>query len=140
MCTYNTQDYEIGDEISSTGEGRVVTVPAADITWPATAIWDVGDIVVAGENLAGVALTSHDSNDDYVAIDTEGIWCLGVSETVVVGDEVYLDPDTGVLRHTYVLYDIPFGIALTGATYASVPVACAIKVHLYPRLEGGDMS
>ena len=137
MCEYLSQDYDIGDEVSSTYEGRHVTVASADVSYPAT--WDSGDILIIGDNLAGVAL--NDDSGDYVTIDTEGIWCLGVSESVTLGDQLYLNPaDPDDLGDTIQANYIPFGIALTDATYSSVLVACVVKVHVHPAVQGGSLS
>jgi len=140
MCEYNTQDYEIGDQVSSVGEGRYLTIDADDIDVPSDDEWDPGDIIIVGDNLAGVALTGSDSNPDFVVIDTQGVWCLGVNETVAAGAQLYLDPADGTLGDTPELSDIPFGRALTDATYATVPVPCVVQVHLERAILGGELS
>lgn len=137
MCEYLSQDYDIGDEVSSTYEGRHLTFDVDDVSYPAT--WDAGDILIIGDNCAGVAL--NDDSGDTVTIDTEGIWCLGVSETVAIGAQLYLNPaDPDVLGDTPHPDYIPFGIALTAATYSSVNVACIVKVHVHPAVQGGSLS
>lgn len=129
-------------EISSTYEGRHVTLPAELINSPAG-----GGVVVAKDpvtfgNVAdgygvGVAFTSG-TGTDQVAIDTEGIWVLDVVATddegasaVRIGDIIYINRTTCVLsKISSDTTNIVFGYALD--TIASGTHGIAVKVHWDP--------
>ena len=141
-----------GDEISSTYEGRHVTVLESDLVHPVHAggIVNKGDPVVFGTTglqAVGVAL-GGDANTvagDLIAIDTEGIWNLDVDPTddngnsnVAGGDLLYINITNAVIskiRNTAT--QIPFGYALGIITAPGVE-AIAVKVHFDPSLDTND--
>jgi len=129
-------------EISSTYEGRHVTLPCSLINSPAG-----GGVVVAKDpvtfgNVAdgygvGVAFTSGSGND-LVAIDTEGIWVLDVvaqddegASAVRIGDIIFINRTTCVLsKISSDTTNIVFGYALD--TIESGTHGIAVKVHWDP--------
>jgi len=129
-------------EISSTYEGRHVTLEANLINSPAG-----GGVVVAKDpvtfgNVAdgygvGVAFNSG-SGSDLISIDTEGIWCLDVvaqddegASAVRIGDIIYINRTTCVLsKISSDTTNIVFGYALD--TIASGTHGIAVKVHWDP--------
>ena len=127
-----------GDEISSTYEGRHITLLESEITHPSHAdgLVDKGDPVVIGERIVGVALKSAVAATDRIAIDTEGIWVLDVHAAnidgniaVAGGDALFIDPATCIISKTkYPPYRIPFGYAL-GIVTSGATAAIAVKVH-----------
>ena len=108
---YLVTDYSAGDEISSTYEGRHITVEESYLShsYHADGLVDKGDPVIIGENIVGVALNSAAAATDLIAIDTEGVWALnvvgsvsdgtsdGIAKALVPGDVVYIEqtPGTG---------------------------------------------
>ena len=96
-----------GTEVSSTYEGRHVTLIESEIMAPA-GLTAYGDPVLGGGNIVGVALGTATAAGSLVPIDTEGIWALEVSaddelgtSAVVVGDEIFIDKTTGALSKRY---------------------------------------
>lgn len=103
---------EAGDEISSTYEGRHITVEESYLAhaYHSDGLVDKGDPCIIGENIVGVALNSAAAATDLIAIDTEGIWFLsvvgsvsdgtsdGIAKALVPGDVVYIEqtPGSGV--------------------------------------------
>ena len=153
-----TQDFGVypdsetaGTEVSSTYEGRHVTVQEQELVHPthADGFVDKGDPVVfgpvAGNHGVGVAFTSAAAVTDLIAIDTEGIWNLSVVATddngnslVTGGDPLYINTTTCVIskiRNTAT--QIPFGYAL-GQVAAAATAVIAVKVHWDPSLDTND--
>lgn len=139
-----------GDEISSTYEGRHVTVLESDLIHPTHVggIVDKGDPVVFGTTglqAVGVAL-GGDANTvagDLIAIDTEGIWNLdvvaitdgAVNSAVAGGDLLFINVGTAVIsKITNQATQIPFGYAL-GIITGGLTEAIAVKVHFDPSLD-----
>jgi len=142
---------EAGDEISSTYEGRHVTLEESYLTHPyhADGFVDKGDPVLVGDEFVGVALKSAAAATDLIAIDTEGVWFLsvfgcitdgtvnGAAHTMIPGDPVYikrvLGTDTSILsgqsdpqnyrRFGYLLGDV------TADLESGTPDVVAVKVH-----------
>lgn len=101
-----------GDEVSSTYEGRHITVEESYLAhaYHVDGLVDKGDPCIIGENIVGVAMNSASAATDYITIDTEGIWFLnvvgavsdgtsdGIARALVSGDVVYIEqtPGTGV--------------------------------------------
>ena len=140
-----------GDEISSTYEGRQITIEESLLTHPyhADDLVDKGDPVLLGDEIVGVALKSAVLNTDYIAIDTEGIFFLdvfgcisdgtvnGAAHVLAAGDPVYIKrvpgADTVILsgqadpqnyrRFGYLLGDV------TADLEAGTPDLVAVKVH-----------
>ena len=130
-----------GNEISSTYEGRHITLPESYLTHPSHTdnLVDGKDPILAGENIVGVAFSSASGVNDLIGIDTEGIWALLVSadddwgtSAVAVGDEIFINKTTCLLSkirnfntHQH------FGYAL-----ATIPAGddevIAVKIHWDP--------
>lgn len=145
---------EAGDELSSTYEGRHITLEESYLTHPyhaADNLVDKGDPVICGD-IVGVALLSAAAATDLISIDTEGIWYLnvlgvlsdqtsdGIAHAGVVGDRVYArkvpSTNTWLLTLETDSYNfIPFGY-LMGDVSASVttPTVVAVKVHGTPNM------
>jgi len=94
-----------GDQVSSTYEGRHITLEESYLTHPYHAAdnWvNKGDPVLINDEIVGVAFTSATANTDLIAIDTEGIWFLevfgcisdgtvnGAAHALAAGDPVYI--------------------------------------------------
>jgi len=118
----------VGDEVSSTYEGRHLTFTESQITHPShtDGLVDKGDPVLVGENIVGVAFKSAAAATDLISIDSEGIWQLSVvaeneagDVAVAVGDELYINKTTCEIskirnknthqRFGYALYAISSG-------------------------------
>ena len=136
-----------GEEISSTYEGRHITLLESDLVHPTHADgfvdkWD--PIVSATGNpcIVGVALNSAAAATDRIAIDTEGIFALDVVATndagnsaVAGGDLIYINTTTGVLsKISNQATQVPFGYAL-GIITAGETNSIAVKVHWNPSLD-----
>ena len=136
-----------GDEISSTYEGRHITLLESDLIHPAHAddFVDKGDPVVSATgkpDIVGVAFKSAAAATDQIAIDTEGIWNLDVvaandagNVAVAGGDVIYINTTTAVLskisnQATQVVFGVAMGIITSGNTEA-----IAVKVHRDPSLD-----
>ena len=147
-----------GTEVSSTYEGRHLTVLESELIHPyvADGFVDKGDPVVLCDaavpttygTAVGVALQSATAASDYIAIDTEGIWNLTVYAeddfgncAVEIGDVLYIragtlpgaaDADgTGDAELSKISEEttqVPFGYAL-GSIVAGGSGVIAVKVH-----------
>ena len=129
-----------GDEISSTGEGRHISLTESDLIHPThtDGFVDKGDPIVSG-NIVGVAFRSADAATDLIAIDTEGIWVLDVVATnedgnvaVAGGDEIFIHKTTAVLsknpdKGSHRRFGYALGIITSGNTET-----IAVKVHWNP--------
>jgi len=150
-----------GTEVSSTYEGRHVTVLETELIHPfrASGFVNKGDpviicnatVVAERGNAVGVALSTATALTDYIAIDTEGIFNLavlsyddtGAGSAIVAGDPLYIhDGSTGgvgalgtgdatISKRRNNVTQIPFGYAL-GAMVAAGTGQIAIKVHWDP--------
>lgn len=126
-----------GEEISSTYEGRHVTLLASELTH-AGAVVTKGLPVVFG-TIAGIALKTEVAGTDLIAVDTEGIWVVDVvaanidgNSAVVPGDRLFINTTTCVVSKTqYPASYIPFGYAL-GSIDAGNTNTIAVKVHQDP--------
>ena len=128
---YDATFRKAGQEVSSTNEGRYISVLESLIDHPAHADWlvDKGDPLSVGWDMVGIALKSATSATDFIPIDTEGIWFLMVEATwanIDVGDVVFIDPFTAALSDDF--EDIPFGHALGGVALGATSLI-AVKVH-----------
>jgi len=145
-----------GDEISSTNEGRHLTLLESELFHPyhSDGFVDKGDPVVAQTStgyIVGVAFQSATAATDYIAIDTEGIWALtvyadtdavwstAISGAVVPGDQLFIDRVTtgavtagvgacGISKRRDHATQVPFGIALGSIDNAGEGVI-AVKIH-----------
>jgi len=145
-----TQDFGVypdaltaGTEVSSTYEGRHVTVTAAELlTSDGSGIATKGLPcvfgLIAGNQGVGVCFNSG-TTTDLIAVDTEGIWNLLVSADddggamlVSGGDPLYIHRTTGIIsKIRNNATQIPFGYAL-GQIAAGEDVVIAVKVHWDP--------
>ncbi|MBU2249596.1 MAG: hypothetical protein KKD77_22810 [Gammaproteobacteria bacterium] len=136
-----------GDEISSTYEGRHITLLESDLVHPAHAdvYVDKGDPVVSATGrpaIVGVAFKSATAVTDQIAIDTEGIWNLDVvaandagDVAVAGGDCIYINTTTAILsKIANQATQVPFGYAL-GIVGSGLTEAIAVKVHFDQSLD-----
>ncbi len=137
-----------GDQVSSTYEGRHVTVLESDLIHPTTGdgFANRGQPVVFGTTglqAVGVVVgASPAAATDLVAIDTEGIWGLDVvasddsgNSAVAGGDLLYINVTTAVVsKISNQATQIPFGYALGVITGGNTDVI-AVKVHFDPSLD-----
>jgi hypothetical protein len=140
-----------GEEVSSTYEGRHLTLEENYLTHPyhADGLVDKGDPVLVGDEIVGVAFNSAAAAGDLITIDTEGIWFLnvfgcisdgtinGAAHVMATGDPVFIKrvpgTDTVILsgqadpqnyrRFGYLLGD------LTADLEAGTPDLVAVKIH-----------
>lgn len=145
-----------GDEISSTYEGRHITVLESELFHPyhSDGFVDKGDPVVVQTTtgyLVGVAFQSASAATDLIAVDTEGIWNLMVyadtddvwatSQTgaVTPGDALFINRVTtgaitagigacGISKRRDHATQVPFGFAL-GSLDNADEGRIAVKVH-----------
>jgi len=128
------------DEISSTYEGRHITVNESDVTGHEHTYVTKGHPVVVGEHIVGVALNTGTVADELIAIDTEGIWALNVYATdelgnvaVAPGDALYIHRTTGLIsknnnKDTHTLLGYALGTVPAGVT----PYVIGVKLHWSP--------
>ena len=130
-----------GDEISSTYEGRHITLLESDLIHPAHAdgMVDKGDPICSATGhpaIVGVAFRSAALAADRIAIDTEGIWNLDVyahddagDVAVAGGDCIYINITNAQLsKISNGATHRPFGYAL-GIVGSGLTEAIAVKVH-----------
>lgn len=152
-----TQDFGVypdsgtrGAEVSSTYEGRHVTLLASEINHgTGVAVVTKGRPVVfgtvAGNHGVGIPFITEVAATDRIPIDTEGIWNVQVvanddngASLVTGGDPLYINTTTCVvskIRNTAT--QIPFGYAL-GQVAAAATAVIAVKVHWDPSLDTND--
>ncbi len=144
----------LGDQISSTGEGRHIAVLESDLNHPThgDGMADNGDTVFFGMDATGdnngvgvVVGKSAAVAGDRVVIDTEGIWCVDVSANsdaggvaVEGGEQLYISraAPAVVSKISNVALNVPFGMAL-GHIDAGLTETIAVKVHKDPPWIGG---
>jgi hypothetical protein len=137
-----------GEEISSTYEGRHITIEENLLShaYHADGLVDKGDPCILGDNIVGVAFKSAVAATDLIALDTEGIWFLnvvgavsdgtsdGIAKALSAGDPVYIEytPGTGCNLsgesdpNRFQL----FGYLLGDVTaHLTTPTLVAVKVH-----------
>lgn len=128
------------DEVSSTYEGRHLTVAASQISShdPAHALQQKGHPLVVGENIVGVAFNTEVLGTDLISFDTEGIWLLSVvalnpaAVVITAGDELFINKATAIIsndpnKNTHA----HFGYALGGVTAGNTAII-SVKVHWDP--------
>jgi len=134
-----------GDEVSSTYEGRHVTVLESDLIHPShtDGFADNGDPVVFGTTglqAVGVVVgPSATAATDLVTVDTEGIWIIDVNAAddggnvaVEGGDRLYISITTAIVsKIADSTTNVPFGYAL-GHIDAGATETIAVKVHWDP--------
>ena len=114
-----------GEEISSTYEGRHITVLESELFHPyhSDGYVDKGDPVVVLTStgyIVGVAFASATAETDQIAVDTEGIWNLTVYADT---DDVWATSQTGAVSPGDALF---INSVTTGAITAGVG-ACGIS-------------
>jgi len=152
-----------GTEVSSTYEGRHLTVLETELIHPfrASGFVNKGDPVVLCDagvpgtygRAVGVALSTATALTDYIAVDTEGIWNLTVYAenddgdiAIEIGDPLFIragelpgaaDADGTGDGEISKIQDshtqVPFGFAL-GSMVAGGSGVIAVKVHFDPEL------
>jgi len=137
---------DVGDEVSSDGEGRTVTLLESDLIHPThtDGFADKGDPVVFGTTglkAVGISKGSAIAATDRLAVDTEGLYGVDVvavndagNSLVSGGDLLYINVATGVVskisdQATQIPYGIAFGIVTAGETNT-----IAVKIHYDPSL------
>lgn len=133
-----------GDEISSTYEGRHVTLRASEIRHAGAVVTKGMPVVFGTTGLRGVgiALKTEVLGTDLVAIDTEGIWVVDVyarnddgNSAVAGGDALFINTTTcEVSKITSIATQIPFGYAL-GIITGGLTETIAVKVHFDPTVD-----
>jgi hypothetical protein len=156
---YVTTGLTAGDEISSTYEGRHITIEENLLTHPyhADGLVDKGDpVLIKGTDglgmIVGIAFTSAVAATDLIAIDTEGIWALnvmgaisdqtadGLAKALTAGNAVYMKIAAGTVGAPYMLsaeddpsHFVPFGYLLGDVSASTTsPTLVAVKVHWDP--------
>lgn len=122
---------EVGDEVSSTGEGRYVNVQEIVLTHVDLG----GGLVRKGQPVAfwegvGIALQTAQSTSDNIPIDTEGIWRVSVVSaigSIAIGQSLYIT-NTGVVTDDPTNAQAVFGYALQTVVSQETSVI-AVKVH-----------
>lgn len=134
-----------GEQISSTGEGRHITLGESLLNHPthADGMVDAKDPVtfgtVADGRGVGVAFIDAAAATDLISVDTEGIWALSVianndagGSAVEIGDPIFINRTTCLLsKIRNVATNIPFGYALDVLDSGTTGVI-AVKVHWDP--------
>lgn len=135
-----------GDELSSTYEGRHLSIEESLITHPyhSDGLVDGGEpVVIKGANgngnIVGVAFKDAAAVTDFIAIDTEGIWfltCTAVDDAgnsaIEEGDPLYINNSTCIIsKIENETYNIPFGYSLGDLATGTTGVV-AVKVHWDP--------
>ncbi|KKN38855.1 hypothetical protein LCGC14_0749100 [marine sediment metagenome] len=150
-----------GSQVSSTGEGRHITVREDELIHPfiADGFVNKGDPVIVCDagvpatfgNLVGVAFQDGAAAADLIALDTEGIFNLTVyaendagNVAIEIGDPLYIRagnllgtaPGTGlgdaeISKITDIANQVFFGYAL-GSMVAGGSGVIAVKVHAAP--------
>ncbi len=133
-----------GSQVSSTYEGRHVSLYASEITSPTGTVVKGDPVVfgtIAGNHGVGVAFKSEVAATDIIPIDTEGIFNLSVvasddlgNSLVTGGDPLFINTTTCVISKIRDnATQIPFGYALGQATGDGTALVIAVKVHWDPR-------
>ena len=136
-----------GEEISSTYEGRHVTLEESLLIHPATGdgLVDKGQPVIFNTTAlqgVGVAFKSAAAATDLITIDTEGIWVQSVvavndagNSAVTVGDPLYISitGTVGIISKIAArATNVPFGVAYGNINLGST-ATIAVKVHYAPQ-------
>ena len=121
---------QAGDEISSTYEGRHITIQEVVLVHadPGDGLVDKGQPVAFWEGV-GIALKSATSTAENVPIDTEGVWRVSVVAIapIVIGQSLFIS-NAGVVTDDPTNAMAVFGYSLQ--TIAAPGTATiAVKVH-----------
>ena len=138
-----------GEEVSSTFEGRHLTVLDSEITGHADPDADTfinkGLPLMVGDKIVGIPFVSAVVATDQIPFDTEGIWIVDVyaqndagGSAVAAGDELYINLTTGVVsKINNTAVNRPFGYAV-GIVGGGLTETIAVKVHFDPSLDTQD--
>ncbi len=139
---YPTADVcAIGDEISSTGGGRHVTLYADNLEHGSQVSYVTKGYGVWSTHAVGIPFATQPSGENpLISFDTEGVWCVDVhgandggDEAVAVGEAVYINTTTGqVSKIRDNATQLPFGYAL-GVVGSGNIERVAVKVHWDPK-------
>jgi len=131
----------IGDEISSTYEGRHVTLYGDNLSHGSQVSYVTKGYGVWFQEAVGMPFTTQTAalGNPLMTIDTEGIWCVDVygandagAATVVPGEKLYINITTGLVsKINNVINQLPFGYAL-GNVSSGATERIAVKVHFDP--------
>jgi len=131
----------IGDEISSTYEGRHVTLYGDNISHGSQVSYVTKGYGVWFEEAVGMPFTTQTAalGNILMTIDTEGIWCVDVygwndagTSPVIPGEKLYINITTGLVsKINNVVNQLPFGYAL-GTVATGETERIAVKVHFDP--------
>ncbi len=142
---YPVADVEpAGQEVSSTYEGRHVTLLESELIHPShvDGLVDKGDPVVFGTVAlqgVGVAFKSAAAATDLIAIDTEGIWIIDVNaaddggnRAIEGGDRLYINRSTRIVSAIgTAATQVPFCYAL-GHIDSGATETIAVNLHWDP--------
>lgn len=159
-----TGDLTAGTQVSSTYEGRHLTVRDDELIHPVAGdtfvnkgdpvvLCDAGVVATYGAAV-GVAFNDGTAAGDFIAIDTEGIWNLQVyaegdigNSAIEIGDRLYIRAgaltgvqtldglgDAEISKINNSAFQIPFGYAL-GSMVGGGEGIIAVKVHWDPSLD-----
>ena len=142
---YSTSDVcAIGDQISSTGEGRHITLYADNLEHGTDLSYVTkGRPVWWGEHAVGMPFRTQASGENLLeAVDTEGIWCVDVladndggGSAVIPGQQLYINTTTGVVsKISDGATQICLGYALGNISSGNTE-RIAVKVHFDPSLD-----
>ena len=138
-----------GLEVSSTYEGRHITVLDSEITGHANPDADgfinKGLPLMVGDKIVGIPFVDAAVATDRIPVDTEGIWIVDVianndagGSAVAGGDELYINLTTGVVsKINNTAVNRPFGYAL-GIIDSGLTATLAVQVHFDPSLDTQD--
>ncbi len=135
-----------GTQVSSTYEGRHITMTAAELrtaTAEGTAVKGYPCVFgLVADQMVGICLESG-TLTDLIAVDTEGIWNVSVTANdddggslVSGGDLLYIGIGDGLVsKISNSVTHVPFGWALGSVPSADVEII-AVKVHSFPKCVG----
>jgi len=131
----------LGDEISSTYEGRHVTLYGDNISHGSQVSYVTKGYGVWSTHAVGMPFTTQTAalGNPLMTFDTEGIWCVyvkgendGGDEAVAVGEAVYINTTTGLVSKIRDnATQLPFGYTL-GVVGSGLTERVAVKVHWDP--------
>jgi len=126
---------DAGDEVSSTYEGRHVSVLESNlihVNQAADNLVNKGQPVLCTgvASLVGVSFHSALAATDWVTIDTEGVWYLSVTAAaaMIVGQHVWIT-NAGLLVDGNAAGNKSFGWVLQPHTGQGAALVIAVKVH-----------
>lgn len=127
---YYDPNRKAGEEVSSTGEGRHVLILENNLIHAGVGLVQKGQPVAFWDGV-GIALKTATSVNEFVPVDTEGIWRVSVTaiNNVVVGQSLYIDFNGIVTDDISDPFRVVFGYALQPIVVNGGPEVIAVKVH-----------